>query len=149
MSDKKSLGAAVTNGELNYLSPTQIQTADVEGRPNEACLRRWYYQKVLRKKEPQGKGAAVGDAYHKEIELFSKTGDLVLSDRAMALRPIIQPASATWHVEFNVKTDFGYKIRGVPITMKIDVVNLTRTRWDIDKGMYVPEDDDVLVGIKD
>jgi hypothetical protein len=63
------MSSAVIAGELQHVSASQLQTY-------ARCPRRWWFQKVAKIPEPApGRGLVLGQAGHKRLEHYFKTGD--------------------------------------------------------------------------
>jgi PD-(D/E)XK nuclease superfamily len=75
-------GKAIENGELRYLSPSGMTTADPTA--DGGCLRKFWYQYVKGIRSPASKAQATGIALHEEIENYLKTGNRSLSSLALA-----------------------------------------------------------------
>lgn len=69
-------GPSILDGELQYASPSSLDLGDT--RTEGGCLRKWYFERVEKRKPPQGTGQATGTACHAEIEHYLKTGEDVL-----------------------------------------------------------------------
>lgn len=67
--------------ELRYLSPSAITLADPE---SEGCLRKWAWQYIAGKKQPETPSQAIGTALHADVERYLKTGQKNLSALALA-----------------------------------------------------------------
>lgn len=81
--------ASIEGGRLVRCSPTQVTTAL---DPDTGCLRRWAYIKVEKlPTKPMGKGAALGDRLHGEVEHYLLTGEDVRSSIALAGRDLLAP----------------------------------------------------------
>ncbi len=81
---------AVENGEIQYLSVSQVTTAN-------QCLRKWFFEKVLRKRPPQTKSQGVGTALHEDIERYLKTGVNALGPLAMTGKHLLpEPGPDLW-----------------------------------------------------
>lgn len=114
MSDKPRAPTLV-NGELANVSATQIKTF-------RRCARAWNYEKVQKlPKKPPGKGAALGEKCHRQMEHWLKTGEDVRSPLVKTGHKLIEPYLR--HAPFNrgrgivegsinLETPGGVKING-------------------------------------
>lgn len=147
--DGSSLGPVVENGEIRYLSVSQLEKFDptVYG----GCERRWWYRYVKREKEPQKSFAKVGDQCHAQAEHYLKTGDDVLGDIIRAGRRFLpRPGSDLLvEVKFGVLAWPGpvpapvvseLVAGGVPLTGKADLMHC-RGEWVDDDGTVRSEAD--------
>lgn len=73
---------SVIDGVIQYLSPSQLNTAD--HRQYGGCLRRWHWRYVSRKPEPTTASQSAGTEMHSQIEHYLKTGENVLGPLAMS-----------------------------------------------------------------
>ena len=80
--NKPRLGKAVINGIVQYLSVSAIQKFNPES--DGGCPRRWYYQYIMGKKEPSTPALELGIKEAKNLEIYLKTGEDVLT---MITRP--------------------------------------------------------------
>lgn len=91
MSDQ-FLGHSVVNGLIRFTSVSQIVAFDktMEG----GCPRRWYFQKVVGKKEPETVAMARGKDYAKSLEHYLKYGeDVLLPELRVAKQLFPKPGS--------------------------------------------------------
>jgi hypothetical protein len=112
--------AAVTDGQINFLSVSQISTFD----PTQAggCERKWWFSKVKRLPAPETQAQADGTAMHSEIAHYVITGEDVLGPLARAGKHFIPAPDPRLEVETEVS---GLCADGIPLQTKIDLVNPT------------------------
>jgi hypothetical protein len=112
--------AAVSDGEIRFLSVSQISTFD----PTQAggCERKWWFSKVKRLPAPETQAQADGTAMHSEIAHYVTTGEDVLGPLARAGKHFIPAPDPRLEVETEVS---GLCADGIPLQTKIDLVNPT------------------------
>ena len=115
---------SVVDGVIQQLSVSQITSADPSQKGG--CLRRWHWNKVARKPEPQRKAAAIGEAIHKEIEHYLKTGVDALSRHVRAALPFIPTPGKDLAIEAQLTGVLDSE--GIPLVGKIDLIH-TRGRY--------------------
>lgn len=146
MKARPSYGKPIENGLLRYMSPSSHAKADF--RTREGCLRRYAYKYVFGAKEPQGKGAALGEKLHGECEHTILTGDDILSTIPSAGRPWVLHGRVRSHVELAIAggapgetidpSTSLLKLDGVPYIGFIDELNLSG-EWVDKAGAIVVE----------
>lgn len=97
MSDKPNYGKAVQNGQLRYLSVSQIVQFDP--RQEGGCPRRWYFVKVLGKTEPTTEALQRGGQAAQILEHYLKTGEDTLSPMLRAGKHLLPRPGADLEVE--------------------------------------------------
>lgn len=123
-------GRTVVDGELQYVSPSQVVSADHESFGG--CLRRWYYRKVEGRPEPEGESQKVGTRGHGEIEDYLHTGQMVLGQHAINAKRFLPPPSPELQLEVPID-DGTLLLAGVPVVGFIDYLN-TSGRVVLDHG---------------
>lgn len=88
---------------LRYLSPSAITLADPE---SEGCLRKWWWQYVMKKKQPETASQATGTRLHAEIERYLKTGQRDLSALALAGLHMVPSPGEDLGVELEMSSEF-------------------------------------------
>lgn len=78
---KAVLNGGTSNAVVRFLSVSRLSGADPE---EDGCLRKWYYEMVLGRKQPSSRAKDRGDRLHKEIEHYLLTGENALSSLAMS-----------------------------------------------------------------
>jgi CRISPR/Cas system-associated exonuclease Cas4 (RecB family) len=116
---------AVIDGEIQHVSPSQIQTFDVE--TFGGCERKWYYDKVVGLDSPTTKNQALGTAIHAEIENYLETGVDSLGPLARSGKHFMPEPRLYLLVEHDAK---GLVAAGVPVKMRIDCINYSGTYKD-------------------
>lgn len=142
------LGKAVEDGELRYVSPSQVTTAshDQDG----GCLRKWWFDKVAGIKPPSTKSQELGTAVHAELEHYLNTGEAVLGKIAAQARPHLPPPKSvlTEH-SFGIDWRPGAEadalrddvvLAGVPVIGFVDVLNLDGLQRDASTDTWTPSD---------
>lgn len=120
-------GKAVVNGELQYLSVSQLEKFD--GRSMTGCNRKWWYRYVAGMPEPTSKSMQYGIDFHKEIETYLRTGVKALSPLALrTLHLLPKPSKNLWleqpiHTIHNGKVISVLTAAGVPFMGQMDIVN--------------------------
>jgi hypothetical protein len=131
---KSHHGSAVVDGEIRYLSVSQLRTFS-------RCERRWFQSKVLRLPEPETKAQAIGTEVHAQVEHYLGTGEDVLGDVARELlrhlpAPNMRLDSLAYEGDaYDVfprlmleasLADWGLTADGIPLVGFIDIVNPRR-----------------------
>ncbi len=139
MASDFNVGSAVVDGNLRYISVSQIESFDpaVYG----GCNRRWWFRRVKKAKEEQTKASAMGEQIHEQIEHYLRHGDeSVLGPIAKSgLRFLPKPGS-----DLRLEWSFGegspstpitspLVLAGVPLIGKIDCAH-ARGEWIDDEG---------------
>lgn len=106
--------AAVVNGELKHVSPSQITTF-------QRCKRLWFYQKVLKLRVPYTGAQAIGVEIHSQLEKYYLTGVDPTEPRALAALPLLPKRSNCVLVESALDTP-NLTIAGVRCDGRIDLV---------------------------
>ncbi len=65
--------------ELRRTSVSQLQSADES--TNEGCLRKWWYERIMGRKEPSTAAQEDGKLHHSYMDHYLTTGDTRLPDR--------------------------------------------------------------------
>jgi hypothetical protein len=112
-------GKAVVDGVIQYLSPSQIASADAESYGG--CPRRWWFNKVAGKKEPTSKSQAVGINGHGQIEHYLRTGQKALDRTILAGRHYIPDQDLALLIEHSID-DGELTASGIPVVGYIDLV---------------------------
>lgn len=73
---RRELPHTVIDGEVQYWSASSLQVG-------ESCLRKWYFEKVERRKPPQTTAQTIGVELHAQNEAFLRTGANGLGSLAM------------------------------------------------------------------
>ena len=129
--DGHDFGKAVVDGELRYLSVSQVQTFDVE--QDGGCPRKWHFDKVQGVKAPSTKAQDVGTEVHAQIEHYLKTGEDVLGPVARSGRHFIPASGSDLLVEakFGPRTTLSLEAAGVPFVGFVDLLQA--------RGEYIDE----------
>jgi hypothetical protein len=86
--EKPNFGLAVTeDGKLRYTSVSSIQQFDAS--TYGGCERRWWWNKVARKKEPETPAMRRGTELHGELEHYLTTNECTLSPITMVGRHLL------------------------------------------------------------
>lgn len=118
---REYLGHAVVDGVPQFFSVSALQKADAR---SGGCLRAWWYRYVGGAKEVQSESAATGDAMHKEIERYLRTGDKALSALVLSgMHFIPDPGPGVWPELYISPKQRLLTADGVPLIVKIDCVN--------------------------
>lgn len=117
-------GRTVIAGELQYVSPSQIVSADHESFGG--CLRRWFYRKVEGRDEPEGTSQKTGTQGHAEIEEYLTTGKMVLGQHALSAKRFLPAPSPDLQVELDID-DGTLTLAGLPVVGYIDWLNTSGT----------------------
>lgn len=142
---KWTRGRAVVDGELQYVSPSQIVKADHQSFGG--CLRRWHYGKVMGLKEPEFQAAATGTEGHAQIAEYMTTGRMVLGQHALKAKRFLPEPSRDHQVELSID-DGSLLIAGLPMVGLIDWLNPSRT-VQLDHGeVYDPARSEEIVDWK-
>ncbi len=115
-------GSTVANGELQYVSPSAIVSADHESYGG--CLRRFHFRRVMGKPEPEGASAKVGIQGHGETEEYLLTGKMVLGRNALKAKRFFPAPSSSLKVEVPID-DGRLTAAGLPVVGFIDWLNDT------------------------
>lgn len=129
-------GKAVVDGQVKYLSPSQIVTADPDSYGG--CLRRWWFAKVAGKKEPTSKAQAAGTEGHAQIESYLRTGKLDLGPHALAGKRFIPEPGPDLLIEHAID-DGTLFAAGIPVVGFIDLVSARRAIMTEDLYTTDPE----------
>jgi hypothetical protein len=113
-------GKAVVDGQLRYVSPSQLVSADHSSV--YGCLRKWWYRRVDGRPEPEGKAAAEGTKGHGQIEEYLHTGRMVLGQHALAAKHYFPPPSPDLALELSID-DGTLLAAGTPVVGFIDFLN--------------------------
>lgn len=133
-------GRTIVGGELQYVSPSQIVSADHESFGG--CLRRWWYRRVEGRPEPENAAAAVGTAGHAEIEEYLLTGKMVLGAHALNAKRYLPAPSPDLALEIPID-DGTLTLAGLPVVGFIDWLNTSGT-VALDDGPRVQEGIEVV-----
>lgn len=110
-------GPSVKDGEVLYSSPSATSTA-------KRCLRKWFYEKILKIRPEQKTSAKAGDLIHNRIAHYLTTGEEVLTRIELAAKPFMPtPQTSDYEIEKELKWDYPLANDGVPYVGKMDVVN--------------------------
>jgi hypothetical protein len=112
-------GKAVVDGVIQYLSPSQIASADAESYGG--CPRRWWFNKVAGKKEPTSKAQARGTELHEQIENYLRTGQKALDRTILAGKHYIPDPDSSLLIEHSID-DGLLTAAGIPVVGYIDLV---------------------------
>jgi hypothetical protein len=112
-------GKAVVDGVIQYLSPSQIASADAESYGG--CPRRWWFNKVAGKKEPTSKAQARGTELHEQIENYLRTGQKALDRTILAGKHYIPDPDSSLLIEHSID-DGILTAAGIPVVGFIDLV---------------------------
>lgn len=85
---------------LRYASPSSLDTADT--RTEGGCLRKWYFERVEKRRPPQSAGQELGVKGHGEIEHFLRTGEDVLGTIVRRGKHMIPAPGADLAIEWAV-----------------------------------------------
>lgn len=119
---------AVENGIIHHVSPTQIQTYDVQ--TYGGCEARWFQQKVLRIPTKQTKSQLLGVDMHAQAENYLNTGTDTLGPIARAGKHFM-PTPMTWIlVEVDAGKQRPIKAAGIHVEQRIDVVGYSERYID-------------------
>lgn len=99
------------------LSPTQIEKFD--RTTTWGCPRRWWFRYVAKLPEPQAPAAAKGEAIHKQVEHYLKTGEDVLGPEARHAREYL---ASIRHRVHGIELPLELELEGVPFTGRVDCV---------------------------
>lgn len=113
-------GKTIVAGDLQYVSPSQIVSADHESFGG--CLRRWWYRRVEGRPEPENAAAKVGTEGHSQIEEYLTTGRMVLGQHALAAKRFLPAPSPDHAVEVPID-DGTLLLAGLPVVGFIDWLN--------------------------
>ena len=119
-------GKAVADGQVRYLSPSSITTADHS--QDGGCLRKWWFRYVEGRKEPSSPAQAKGTALHAEIEDYLKTGVKALSATVMAGFRVIPEPGPGIDIEYPIAGEL--EVEGVPLIGYMDAVSYRDTYID-------------------
>ena len=115
-----SYGPTITDGVINYLSPSALTAAG----PSQygGCYMRWYMRYVLGHKEPWTAAKGLGGDVHGEIEAYLKTGIMGLGSIALsAKRYIPEPNPETQIIEGELHEVAPLMLEGVRVIGKMDL----------------------------
>ncbi len=133
MSRGSGFGPAVLDGELRYVSASQIEKFDVESYGG--CPRRWGFGYIVGKREPEIKAQRLGKQCHSQIEHYLDTGENVLGPIALAgFRFLPKPKTTVQEVQIGALLEHmpgGFHgpvvseldCAGVPVVGFVDCVN--------------------------
>jgi hypothetical protein len=125
-------GPAVVDGVLQYVSPSQIVKFD----PDEGgCPRAWFYNKVLRRKEPKKKSAEVGKANHKLVEVYLRGGGKVFNSTILAGRRFIPEPGDDLLIEHSID-DGTMVLADLPLVGFMDLFH-RRGRTETEAGLII------------
>jgi hypothetical protein len=122
-------GEAIIDKKWQYFSPSTLMAADFS--TSEGCLRRVYYEKILRLKGPEQGWQTLGRELHAQNEIYLLTGDksgmgsLALSGLHMLPKPFtVDPRIMIEH-EIGGKplADAPCKAAGIPVAGYIDAIH--------------------------
>jgi hypothetical protein len=140
-------GDGAADGELRYVSPSQLERFDPESEGG--CMRKWWFRYRLRLPDKKTKAKDLGTQVHAQLEHYLKTGDDVLGDLAAAGRRFVpSPGSdllveseygvPAWPGPVDAPVSSPVRAAGVPIVMKIDLMHARGTFLD-DSGALVAD----------
>jgi hypothetical protein len=125
-------GDGAKNGELRYVSPSQLERFDpaTEG----GCERKWWFRYRLRLPDKRTKAKDLGTQVHAQLEHYLKTGESVLGDLVGAGRRFIPSPGKdllvesewgvpAWPGPVDAPVRSPVRAAGVPVVMKIDLMH--------------------------
>jgi len=126
-------GRTVVNGELRFLSVSQIEMADASSETG--CVRRWWFDRLKGIKDTEeSESLKRGNKVHGEIEHYLKTGDRSqLSSIVMRVLHQLPTPGPDLGVELDIVPDLPdgksglsqakLRVAGIPVVGKIDLLH--------------------------
>lgn len=108
------LGPAVVDGELKFVSVTQVEKW-------LACNRQWGFRYVERLPEPKTPAQDAGIAFHDRLDRYYKTGEAVLTRVELAGKHLLYTPGPG--VASEVESLGDLRLGGVPLYLKVDLLN--------------------------
>jgi hypothetical protein len=99
--DGPDTGSAVVDGNIRFLSPSQIVQAD--SRREGGCLKRWWWQKPMHKKELSSDAQEAGKLDSRVIAHYLKTGEDVMRPEVRAMKHLLPK----WGPDLEVEEQLG------------------------------------------
>ncbi len=119
-----NFGPSTKDGELLYTSVSALSKAD----PNQdgGCLLKWFFEKILKKRPPQGPGAAAGAKSHNRVDHYLSTGEDVLTPTERGIKHFMpKPKDDRYLIEKEISKDYPISLDGVPLVGYVDNLNLS------------------------
>lgn len=111
------------NGKLRYTSVSQLQTG-------ERCLRRWYYDKIERRKEPetpaQQRGTALHDEWKRHFDFGEALGPLAMAGLEHKPEGQLTTETPTFWINAQGMLESRVSVDGTPLVGYIDILQRNR-----------------------
>lgn len=130
-------GPSILNGVPLRTSVSSLQTLD----PNTygGCHRKWWYEKIAGKREPESKALTIGKReLHEPIETYYKTGEERFSPLVLQGRHLLYPYGAKLLIEREIAVPLGMavpedkidlsiaplRVDGIPLVGRVDLTQM-------------------------
>ncbi len=114
--DREHHSSAVIGGEVQHLSVSSIERADIRAG---GCLRKWWYRYVAHIQDVVSKSQSAGIALHAELADYLRTGNKMLSALAMRGLFMVPEPGADLLVEQSIGSSYLFAA-GIPLKGYID-----------------------------